>query len=475
MTPRLKSEQGIALVFVLIMLSVMTMIGLGITSVGMVATTVTVNAGETAGAMAIADAGLAHARRLILWQEWPAINVLLQNGAGVACDGDELSVVPAGAPAGFPAGVNDLIPAAGRAFGGGTYQVFVCDDHATDVNPVTGVLDVNANLDVNRRIIVRSIGTSPTGATATVEQIYSSVDLPAVIINGNVVATGNPNIMGAAGALHGNGSLEVAGNACAQQYFSAGASVAVTGNSVGSGAGCNAAPATQPDSPPLNVPVLTADMYKPDADYWLNSNGTCWSKLANANVLCGAIGWSYNAGSSTWSDGPGGTVPPGTYWVDGNVDMNGNHGSALLAMPLTILAKGHVTVAGSPRTQPALFVPGLGVNNTGLSIVAGTDIQLVGNTLQLVDSVYYAAHQLDVTGSPSITGQVIALNQADTPYPVAGGTNLVPLGAGGRMVFSGSPTITFNGNGMQSLRAREWRECRTSNDPANPCGTLFGG
>jgi hypothetical protein len=474
MTPRLHSERGIALVFVLIMLSVMTMIGLGITGIGMVATTVTMNAGETAGAMAIADAGLAHARRLILWQEWASPNVLLQNGAGVACDGDELADAPAGAPAGFPAGVADFIPQAGRAFGGGTYQVFICDDHATDLDPATGVLNADANVDVNRRIIVRSVGTSATGATATVEQIYSSVDLPAVIINGNVVATGNPHVMGAAGALHGNGSLEVAGNGCAQQYFSAGGGVNITGNSVGGGAGCTGAGLqTIPDSPPLNVPVLSADLYKAQADYWLNSNGTCYSVAIAANVLCGALGWNYNAGSSTWSDDP--VILPGTYWVDGNADLNGNHGSALAAMPLTILAKGHVKIAGSPRTQPDLTVAGLGVNNVGVSIIAGTDIQLVGNTLQLVDSVYYAAHQLDVTGSPAITGQVIALNQADTPYPAAGGTNLVPLGADGRMEFSGSPTITFNGNGMQSLRAQQWRECRTSNDPANPCGTLFGG
>ena len=471
---RAAGEQGIALVFVLIMLAVMTMIGLGITSIGMVATTVTVNSGETAGAIAIADAGLAHARRLILWQEWPSINSLLQNGAGVACSGDELATAPAGAPAGFPVAAADLIPAAGRAFGGGTYQVFVCDDHATDTNPATGVLDVNPNSDVNRRIIVRSVGTSATGATATVEHIYGSVDLPAVIVNGNVIATGNPNIMGAAGALHGNGTLEVAGNACAQQYFSAGSTVTISGNSVGGGATCTGAGLqTLSDSPPLNVPVLTADIYKNQADYWLNSNGTCYTVALNINVLCGTLGWSWNAGSSTWSDDP--IVAAGTYWVDGNVDMNGNHGSALLAWPLTILAKGHVSVSGSPRTQPDLFVAGLGNNNVGLSIVAGTDIRLVGNTLQLVDSVYYAGHQIDVTGSPSISGQVIALNQADTAYPAAGGTNLIPLGNDGRMNFSGSPTITFNGNGMQSLRVLNWRECRTSDNAADPCGTLYGG
>ena len=469
---RARGENGIALVFVLIMLSVMTFIGLGITSLGMVATTVTVNAGESANAMAIADAGLAHARRLIMWQEWTTPNVLLQNGAAVACDGDELADAPAGAPAGYPAAAADFIPQAGRAFGGGTYQVFVCDDHTTDVHPTTGVLDADANTDVNRRFIVRSVGTTATGATATVEQVYGSQDLPAVIVNGNVVATGNPHFMGAAGAIHGNGTLEVAGNACSQQYYSASSAVTLSGNSVGGGAACTgAAVDTRPESTPLNVPVLTADTYKAQADYWLNSNGTCYSVGLAMNIPC--VGWSYNAGSSTWSDGA--VILPGTYWVDGNVSMNGNHGSALVAWPLTILAKGWVNVTGSPRTQPDLTVSGLGVNNVGLSIIAGTDIRLVGNTLQLLDSVWYAGHQIDVSGSPTITGQMIALNQADTLYPNPGGSNLVPLGADGRMVFSGSPTINFNGNGMQSMRVLQWRECRTTNDPNNPCGALFGG
>ena len=115
MIRRIGGEQGVALIFVLIMLAVMTMIGLGITGLGMVATTVTVNASETAGAVAIADAGIAHARRLIMWQEWPSLNLFLQGGAGVACDGDELAAAPATPlPAGFPAQAAGMKSAAVR-------------------------------------------------------------------------------------------------------------------------------------------------------------------------------------------------------------------------------------------------------------------------------------------------------------------------------------------------------------------------
>lgn len=474
MRARLRSESGMALIVVLLMLGVMTMIGMAITGVGMIATTVTVNATETASALAIADGGLAHARRMILWQEWPAINTLLQNGNGVACSGDELATVPAGAPAGFPSAASDLIPAAGRAFGGGTYQVYVCDDHATDVHPTTGVLDGNANSDVNRRIIVRAVGTTATGASATVEQIYSSSDVPALTLNGNVLVTGNIQVLGTGGAVQSNGTLELAGNACAQVSFSAASTLTVSGASVGGSAACTAA-ALQAisEAAPVNAPALSADAYKAQADVWLNADGTCYSTLLSINVPCLLIGWSYNAGTSTWSDS--GTAIAATYWADGNVDLDGTYGTILAPAALTILAKGHVRISGSHRTQPDLSVSGIGINNVGLSIVAGTDVQVVGNNVGLVGGVVYAPHQVDITGSSSITGQVVALNQADTNYPAAGGTNLVARAADGRMQISGAATITFNGTGMRSLRAAQWRECRTSNDPANPCGTLYGG
>jgi len=472
----IRNERGVALVVVLIMLAVMTMIGLGITGVGMIANTVTVNARETSNALAIADAGMAHARRILMWQEWPTPNVFLQNAGGVACDGDELSQAPAVTlPTGFPAGAGDFIPAAGRAFGGGSYRVLVCDDTVTDVDPVSGNLDLDPNVDVNRRILVRAIGLGANGATATVEQVFGPIDLPAVIVNGNVRATGNPRFTGAAGAIHGNGNLEVAGNACAQAYFSAVGTLPVTGNSAGGGAACTtAALDTRPDSAPLNVPVIAPDTYKAQADYWLESDGTCTVVATGLQVACAGLGWSYNAGSSMWSGGS--SIVQGTYWVNGNVNISGSPGSALVPLPLTILARGHVDVTGNARTRPDLFVSGLGAASVGLGIVAGTDIRFTGNFEQAADNaVYYAAHQVDVTGTPLITGQLMALNLADTPYPNPGGSNLVQLNAAGQMVLSGSPTINFGGNGMQSIRALQWRECRTSNDPDNPCGALFGG
>lgn len=480
----IRNERGVALVMVLIMLSVMTIIGLGVTSMGMVATTVTVNARETAGAFAIADAGIAHAKRLLLWQQWPTLNAFLQSGNGIACDGDELAVAPAvPLPPGFPAAASDFIPQAGVAFGGGTYRVLVCDDDVTDVDPATGALDLNPNADVNRRILVRAIGVGANGATATIEQVFGSVDLPAVIVNGNILATGNPTFMGAAGAIHANGSMEFAGNPCAQQYYSAVGAVTQSGGAAGGGATCTAAAVdSRPDSQPITPPIVTADTYQAQATYRLNANGTITNGQTGA-AIAGLPSWTFDAATQTWSGSS--NIPSGTYWVDGNVIMGGTPGAQAMwdasnGMPLTILARGSVSVGGSPRVIPHLMATGLGANPVGVSIIAGTDIQMAGGGGggQTFTGFYLASHQVNISGSPTVNGQMIALNQADTTYPAVGGapsTNLVQLNAAGQMVFTGTPNFNFAGNGAQALAALQWRECRTSNDPANPCGPLWGG
>lgn len=465
-----RNERGVALVFVLIMLGVMTMLGLGITGIGMVATTVTVNAGETANAVAIADAGIAHARRLIMWTEWPTLNAFLQNGAGAACDGDELADAPNTAvPPGYPAAAGDFIPQAGLAFGGGSYQVFVCDDHVTDFDPVSGNLDVDPNSDVNRRILVRSVGVGANGATATVERVFGSEDVPAVIVNGNLLVTGNPTVMGAAGAIHANGDLAVAGNPCAQQYFSAVGSVPVSGGSAGGGAACApSAIETLPDSPPLNVPVVSPDTYKSLATYWFNADGTTTLNPAAPVTTPAPVGWTFDPTTQTFTSSS--IIPGGTYWVDGNVVIGG---SPAPVGGLTLFTRGHVDVGSSPVIPPALSVPGLGPTDVPVSVIAGTDIRLSGSG-NTFEGLYYAVHQLDVSGSPTINGQILALNQADAPYPAAA-VNLVPLNAAGQMVISGSPNINYSGGAVQALRALQWRECRSGANPADPCGPLYGG
>jgi hypothetical protein len=129
-----------------------------------------------------------------------------------------------------------------------------------------------------------------------------------------------------------------------------------------------------------------------------------------------------------------------------------------------------------------------------MTIVSGADIQVQGNAgcgaAVCHVGLYYARHQIEMTGTPTVSGQVVALNQADTVWPTAvlpgvNAVNKVPL-VFGYMKISGNPTIHYAGGGMTGTRAGSWRECRSNVadvdpamagliDPDDACGNLFGG
>jgi len=158
---------------------------------------------------------------------------------------------------------------------------------------------------------------------------------------------------------------------------------------------------------------------------------------------------------------------------------------------MTILAEGWVDVAGGAKMTARLgAAPGLAVKGIGpITIITGRDLQLSGNPSGVANSYYglfYTRHQVEITGTPTIRGQVVALNEADTAWPTVAPiaqvnpSNLVPLDAG-FMKISGTPDIAYDGDGLQGVTGRFWRECRFNPgnlNPMNPedaCGPLWGG
>jgi hypothetical protein len=271
-TARLRSERGASLIFALFGLVTLTILGMGLTSLGMMATTMASNERDTQEALALADAGMAHAKKLILFQEWPwdDMTPLLTSGNGTACDGDELAQTPPGAPAGYPTLFIQSAAAGGQAVGTGRYRVYVCDDHLTDVDSDTGVLDANENADVNKRILVRSVGITANGATATVETVFESGETPALLVNGNLSVRGDVNVEGDAGIIHANGQMDIVGNSvCAQQYFSS--TEAITGGIPEGGEGCDEDGELRPGSAPINIRVMSPLDFKSRAEYWLST------------------------------------------------------------------------------------------------------------------------------------------------------------------------------------------------------------
>ena len=208
----------------------------------------------------------------MLYSEWPWENMtpFLASGNGVACDGDELSQAPAGAPVGYPTMFLPPAAAGGQPVGAGSSRVYVCDDHSSDFAPITAVLDVDPDVDVNKRILIRAVGITGTGASASIEQVVMAGTAPALLVNGNLSVRGDINVNGAAGVVHANGTMDIVGNSvCAEQFFSA--TDAITGGIPEGGAGCDDDGEVRPGLAPINIRVMSAADYKSRAQYWLSS------------------------------------------------------------------------------------------------------------------------------------------------------------------------------------------------------------
>lgn len=462
--PSLAGEQGIALVTALFAALVVTLLGVSLTGLGMSALTTSRAEWDADDAMALADAGLGHA--LAMLQGSGGIqnfDGVLQTGDAVGCTGDELAFLPTLPVSGFP-GAPERIPQAGVAFSAGTYRVSVCDDHTLELTLTPP--NANPSVDANDTVLVRSIGTGANGAQAMAQVRLRLVDTPAILVDGNLRLNGTPSVMGAEGAVHANGALDLPGGPCTQQYFSSSNAITASGTPEG-GAGCTAGAATLlANQEPIPVPRLNPNDYLPFVTYRLTNTG----KILNAagTVLFDITlpgppqwnSWTWSASNQEWQGGN--NIPAGTYYAEGNIRISGSPGSAATPLPATLVAVGYVTITGYPSLTPSLPGP------PAYAVIAGTDLTINGNPSNPYQGVYYARDQFQITGNPSLNGQVIAAMAGDGPSP--GGSNPVMLGADGFVNVGGTPLITYSGgSGLGAARKVSWRECRGA-DVLSLCG-----
>ncbi|BCS31345.1 hypothetical protein TBR22_A05450 [Luteitalea sp. TBR-22] len=495
-----RDERGASMIFTLLSLTMVTVLGLGLTSVALSTVSQATAESQTTEALAIADAGIEHGKQLVLWQDWESLNVFLQRGDGAGCSYDELAGTPAGTlPAGYPTQAADFIPAAGRVFGPGRYFVELCDNHSREQVAPAPNTNNDPNVDVDKVLYMRSVGFGGNGARAAVELTLGAAAMPAVVVDGNLEVKGNPTVTGPAGSIHANGTLLLSGNPCTHVYYASTAGTTESGNVQG-GTACTAADVdSRPYSPRMNIPrldpyrvaqqakaagftvyTLIPKGYNDGFVSCVSNNGCAYTGLpagpgyANSLVALGAIpaGWDYNNNGQLWRTQ--GVTQAGTYYVIGNAQETANtSGAAGAEVNLTVIAQGSIEANGNPNVRPHSTVPFIGP----ILMIAGHDLDLGATFDSSYNGLFYARHQLDIKGSPTLNGQVIALNEADTDYA---SKNPVTRQSG-VMVIAGNPTINYTGNGLNSVRALTWRECRGQwqgtvmaggaiTNPGNSCG-----
>ena len=455
-----KSEEGFALVFVMLALLIVSGVGAAMVTSGKTEVLISVNHERAAQARAAAEAGLNHGISLAIenirsWQangfanSSAAMTWLLvgpDGNAGTVADNGSLAALANGIP--MPPARIVLNAAAGTS-----YEVLVMDeDHAMRGLQAADHVRIgennNATTDGNTRIIVRATGYASGGTVATLEATIGPIILPAIVTNDDLEISGNPTITGTNGSVHSNsdlsisGSPEIAENATASGTYGTSGSPDIGGQS---GGGRTVLP----------IPPVIVATYRPMADYILESDGRMTTQLgalvcnasANQNACRDlGYGWAYQGivgGKAQWNMNSN-TAPlaNATFYVEGDARISGSPGTAAAPLTISIVAEGDIEISGNPDLRP---------DQPELMLVTHGDLKITGALEQPIsfEGQILVREQLMIAGHPSLAGQIIVENVPSVSNLVLNNT------------ISGNPTITYNGIvGTNTYQVSGWREIR---------------
>ena len=457
MRTNLRSERGIALVVVLLLMAVLSGLATGFAMNGRVESGMAQNETYYAGARAAAEAGINRATAAIRLEIDTNILTGVDAVAGTADDGD-LGFLLTGAA---PYSLDDA--------GQYSYTIEVLDDDDPALYNNTNLSDAQLTAmggegtgaagakvpdptqDHNSRLILRATGFGPQNTTVRVSRVVitdldinpSSIVNPAILVDGDVTVEGNINLLtdkpcpACYGSIHANGDMELEGNAAvvegdatASGTFTANKNFDAEGKQGGGYAS-------------VNVPEVTTDDYSNIAQYVLNDNGTityassglpCLIKVCPANT--GA--WTYTDPDGlgplmgTWSI-TGNSAPEGTFYVEGKVSISGSpKGPGNSALKMTLIAEGSISITGSPKLTPN------NVNNPeAIMFVTDGDLRLQGATdlddPTKIEGQIFIREQIFTHGNPEFQGRIIVQNDADDFDDVTENS------------LGGTPKFTYNG------------------------------
>jgi hypothetical protein len=428
----LRSEKGVALIIVLLLLAVMSGLTTGLTLNGQTEIAMAQNELHYAGARAAAEAGLHR-----------AVEQITAN--------TELDLVATGE---VPVILNG--PFALNAEYSYRFELLDDDDPSLYPEPLTpeqldamcaGVCaeDGLANSDQNNRLILRSIGTGPKGTQVTLGRILSQTVIPdipvddtlytdpAILVNGNLEIAGNAKVLGEEGNVHANGNITGGGSEEISGDVTATGTIDDDIEADGMVAG---------NQPAITVPEIKANDFRGLADWVLTNNGEV--RHPTTNALCTSAcpsGWSFNNTTKHWS--ASGAMPTAfTYYIEGSVSIHGTGASSMTK--LSIIAEGNITLTGNGKFKPA--------NTSGIQFVTNGDFSLSGNVDADdagvdMDGQILVREQFDIRGNSKFQGRVMVENRAsadnawsvDNPHGRRGDSVLDLNAIGGNM------RVTYNG------------------------------
>ena len=303
----------------------------------------------------------------------------------------------------------------------------------------------------------------------------------AVLIDGQLVVSGNAVVNGVGGNVHANDIVSIGGSPNISGDLSS------TGAITSTGGGFTVGGQTKPNAPAVEVPELSprtvweqnrgklnpvTNVFEPNPAWFDLCPGgvvraaptTAPTPVDPGTPCTGAVttapGWSFS-GPAT---GPGGTWSynsstgyPGTYYAyQSNIDITGSPGSPADPWIASLVAEavpdatgrlnGDIKLTGHPSIEGSI---------TNVILLAGRDLTVLGSpgpaTSQVFEGLMGAVEQIYVSGNPSLYGVLIANDLPDTSGSPVSTTTI-----------TGNMVITFDGNLEvlvgQRIRTALWLE-----------------
>lgn len=451
----LKNDQGMVLVIaIMVMVILLSVTGAGLLFSGLNLKT-TANLKSKGLAFYTTEAGLTHA-----WVE-------LDNGDGV----NNFATV-------FSSGATAVSPFSVTSFGAGSYTV--------TAQPIVGS---NPN-----RIKLTSTGCLPAGCPSSSSKTVIEAEFKiekkadtAIVANGDLTISGDPNIMGTCGGAHANEDMRISGSpgiqtvggltASNQTITSQGIEIPegmeISGNPCIGSSACSLPPGQQPDANRLDTdeerdayeaahnsaPLQTIPKINP-ADYaqkvadlgaagkgyicrldgQIQQGGTCGSNglCSGGTIVSPPTEWSCNNGDFVVNDDNAGD---GVFYAEGKVVISGHPGSPSSPLQATLIARDDIKISGDPHIKP---YPTTSTDLQNHLLVTGNDLEISGNvTANYAPAAILVHQQFHIGGDAKINGFIIAANGLPTwsgdPFPPSAS----PLGVT-KNTISGHPTITYN-------------------------------
>lgn len=438
----MRSERGVALVIVLLLMAVLSGLATGFAMNGNVEATMARNEVYYAGARAAAEAGINRATAALRLEV--ARNVLAGADGLVDIADLDAAVNDDNGDLGLLGLLSGAAPyALGDPNGEYSYSVEVLDDDDPQLyngNALTQVqLDAigepagNPTTSENLRLVLRATGFGPSNTIVRVSRILTTtIDIdpastinPAILVDGDLLIDGNIDLSGLEGNVHANGDLTIDGNSASVSGDATASGVFEANDNFTAGGMQGGGYAN------VNVPEVTAQDFLDIADYILHSDGS--ATLADGSTACGAP-----CSAWTWDDGKwkitGNSAAAGTFYSEASIEISGSpslKGNQPLEMSL--ISEGSIKITGSP-----ILTPDTTNNGERIMFVTNGDLFIGGNLdadipNPQVEGQIFIKEQLHMHGNPEFQGRIIVQNDANDFDDVTDNS------------IGGTPNITYEG------------------------------